>query len=399
MILAGAVALGAWAAKPSRMSAADYLDQARRMAAEYRPADAREALDNYERLQKRARKAVPESVEAERAALVEMENMLERVEKIEIIDSLCVDSAAFFTYYKLSPEAGRIVRGATVRIPEAPMAFIPQSAAEIIYPLPDSAGRYELQGADILDDGTLDHPAPLGVDTGDAESRFPFLMPDGVTLYYAHNGTGGLGGYDIYLTRRSEDGWLQPQNVGMPYNSPANDYLLAIDEATGAGWWATDRNNIPGKVTVYVFKPSETRINVDPDSPDLIALARLSDISLTHEPGADYSDILGRIENNGTPRTAEAAQSDFEIYVGEKIYRKLSDFRDADARRAMGRAINARSAIASAQQRLADLRERYRRGDKSLDTEILNLEARLDDDRITYREAVNEAIAAETGER
>ena len=95
-------------------------------------------------------------------------------------------------------------------------------------------------------------------------------MPDGVTLYFANNGENSLGGYDIFMTRRSDgDGegkeYFQPQNVGMPYNSPFNDFMMAIDEASGLGWWATDRNQIPGKVTVYVFIPSQMRVNVEPD--------------------------------------------------------------------------------------------------------------------------------------
>ena len=392
------VAASGAAAKPAKVSPAELLERARALAAEYRPAEAREQYDAYEKALARSRKQVPAEVEAERSALVEMENMLERVEAIVVIDSLTVDSADFFRHYRLSAEAGRLVPGSVARLPGSPMAFIPQSNTEILYALADSAGRYAIMGADILDDGSLDHPRDLGLDAGGGSARYPFLMPDGVTLYYAHDGDGGLGGYDIYLTRRGDDGFLQPQNVGMPYNSPYNDYLLAIDEAAGAGWWATDRNRIPGEVTIYIFVPSATRVNVDAGSEFLTSLARMGDISLTRPEGYDVEAARARIGRTGGEASGAPVADAFEIAVGSRIYRSLDDFSNRGARSAMARAINARAAIASARERLDGLRERYRSGDRSVEVTILNLEQQLEDQREMYREAVNEAIARETGQ-
>lgn len=393
--------LACGAARPAKSrSAADYLREAREAAADYRPADARELYDAYEKQLRRSRKSVPEEVEAERAALINIENMLERVESIVVFDSLTVDSATFFTHYRLSPEAGRLLPGTAVRIPAAPMAFVPQSNTELLYALPDSAGEFVLMGADILDDGTLDHPAPLDIDTDGGSARFPFLMADGVTLYFAHNGESSIGGYDIFMTRRDDDGsFLQPQNVGMPYNSTANDYLLAIDEASGIGWWATDRFAPQGQVTIYIFRPSATRVNVSPDNPALTALARLTDISLTWEPGADYSALRRKVQQVGATAPAAADNTSFDLAVGNKIFNSLGDFRSPDARRAMARAIDARAAIAAAQSRLNDLREKFRRGDRSVEAQILNLEMKIVDSREAYREAVNDALTAEANAR
>ena len=82
------------------------------------------------------------------------------------------------------------------------------------------------------------------------------MLSDGSTLYFAAEGDieNALGGLDIYMTRRDETGaFFSPTNVGMPYNSPYNDYMMAIDDAAGLGWWATDRNAPDGMVTVYIF--------------------------------------------------------------------------------------------------------------------------------------------------
>lgn len=371
--------------------------------AAYDPEGASGHFDTYERLMRKNKRTINEDLEAERSRLVTMENMLARVERVAVIDSLVVDAEEFFKHYRISPEAGRLINGATARLPEVEYVFMPQNNTEIIYAQPDSAGNYRLMGADILDDGSLEHPAPLRGDdlAGGGNAEYPFMLTDGLTLYYANDGEGSLGGYDIFLTRRDEDGeFLQPQNIGMPYNSPDDDYLLAIDEITGAGWWASDRNHIPGMVTIYVFVPSETRVNVDADDPDLTSLARLSSIAMTREPGKDYSSLLKRIASIDTtvPMAQQDAQtSAFTLPIGStsRIYHNLSDFGSAQARQLMARAIDARAGIMKLESQLENLRRIYAGGDRSVANRILVLEDQLDDARGQYSALVNKAIAAE----
>ena len=80
----------------------------------------------------------------------------------------------------------------------------------------------------------------------------------------------------------------------MPYNSPYNDYLPCHRRDIGPRGWATDRNQIPGKVTIYVFVPSAVRVNACGRREPASALARLSDISLTRREYADGAAELTR---------------------------------------------------------------------------------------------------------
>ncbi|MFR3186749.1 MAG: hypothetical protein ACLTOV_01045 [Phocaeicola sp.] len=43
--------------------------------------------------------------------------------------------------------------------------------------------------------------------------------------------------------------------MGMPFNSPYNDYMYALDDFNNLGWFATDRFQPEGKVCIYVFAP------------------------------------------------------------------------------------------------------------------------------------------------
>lgn len=376
------------------------LQKAREAFYAYDTEEARDMYDQYETLLKKKKRAVPEDVEAEMSRLVMLENMLSRVEKITVVDSMIVDADGFFRHYRLSPEAGRLVGGDAVRMPDVEVAYVPQNNTQFLYADTDSAGNFVLMGADILDDGTVDHPAPLEGDdlAGGGNAEYPFMLSDGLTLYYASDGEGSLGGYDIFLTRCDDDGtFLQPQNIGMPFNSPFDDYLMAIDETAGIGWWATDRNQIPGKVTIYVFVPSQTRVNVDTDSPVLASLARLDNISLTHT--GDVSAIRNKIASIGDKNSSEAPKSDaFELAVGsaDRIYTRLSDFRSPQARKAMAQAIDARTEVERLEGRLAEMRRQWADGNHNNGVAILNLEQQLADARRRMLDATNAAISAET---
>jgi len=52
------------------------------------------------------------------------------------------------------------------------------------------------------------------------EDHYPFIHPDGKTLYFTSNGHPGMGKNDIYLSRKQDDGtWSTPQNLGYPINT------------------------------------------------------------------------------------------------------------------------------------------------------------------------------------
>ena len=162
--------------------------------------------------------------------------------------------------------------------------YVTESGDRMLWGSPDAAGNVNIVESSHLADGSWESPHAVSdnLQLG-SNANFPFLLSDGMTLYYASDGEGSLGGYDIYVTRNDGDRYLNPQNIGMPYNSPLDDYLLAIDDATGVGWWATDRNMIPDSLTIYLFVPQELRDNYPVDgTPDLVDRARITSVRATH---------------------------------------------------------------------------------------------------------------------
>ena len=354
----------------------------------YEADEAASYMDAWEAALKKSKKAIPDSFESLSTRILNMRNMLERVEKIEILDSISVDSASFFNKYRISEAAGRILPPDAVRrigagnpSAELSLAYAPQSNTEIIWAETDTAGIYNLYGASILDDGTIESAKTLGDNLGEGgDAKFPFLMPDGVTLYFANNGENSIGGYDIFMTRRTDDGsFFQPQNLGMPYNSTANDYMLAIDEVSGLGWWATDRNSEPGMVTIYIFSPSNVRVNVEPGDENLTALALLSDISLTRKPDVNYQDLLLSRIPEEPEMTDPEKQQRFSIDMGKgKVYTRLSDFKNSAAKSAMLEVLACEAEPRNSHKLVENLRSTYRSGDHSVGSSIKELETTIE---------------------
>ncbi len=324
-------------------------------------------------------------------------SMMERVEKIVVIDSIAVNRDDFFKAYRLAASAGKI-SGPDILPQGFPYAepttvHTSQDGESMIWALPDSTDNYVLAEASRLADGSWEGPSiAKGALSDGGDVNYPFLMSDGVTLYFASDGEGSLGGYDIYISRRDGDGFLQPQNLGMPYNSPFDDYLLAIDEETGTGWWATDRNQLGDYITVYRFIPSELRVNYPADTPNLASLAKLSDYRATWEDGADYSELLA------SPKEAEsgnkAATFRFAMPDG-RIITSLGELKNRQAKSALSTYLDLNAQLTRLQNSLAEMRAAYSRGDRTNSQNILNGEQRIETLRKEIARKRNEVVSAE----
>jgi outer membrane protein OmpA-like peptidoglycan-associated protein len=73
----------------------------------------------------------------------------------------------------------------------------------------------------------------------------PYLSNDKKTLFFASNRTGGLGGMDIYMSKRigdSWDQWTEPQPLSAPVNSASDDAQAFFNEASGYLYFASKRD-------------------------------------------------------------------------------------------------------------------------------------------------------------
>jgi outer membrane protein OmpA-like peptidoglycan-associated protein/tetratricopeptide (TPR) repeat protein len=88
---------------------------------------------------------------------------------------------------------------------------------------PDGHGRCDIyvaqkKGEDWGKPFSLSSP----VNTGGWESQ-PSISADGRTLYFVSNRKGGYGGYDIWKSTLTANGWGEPENLGPNINTPYNE--------------------------------------------------------------------------------------------------------------------------------------------------------------------------------
>jgi len=269
--------------------------------------------------------------------------MTEATQKVMFVDSVVVDKKSFLSKYLLNPEAGKIGSYGSVfntgGQPNA-YAYINELGDKSYFAMEDSLGGFALYTSDRFDT-KWSAPKPLkGMDTKETytEINYPFMMADGTTLYFAAKGKESIGGYDIFVTRYdSESGsFLEPENIGMPFNSPANDYMYAIDEYGNVGWFATDRNQEADKVCIYMFIPTtvrETYKGGNYTEAQIKSFAQLDCIADTWGDGSERDEAIERIKSVPARVGQKDDDSAWSFVVNDGVtYSKWSDFKVGESK-------------------------------------------------------------------
>ncbi|MDE6553651.1 MAG: hypothetical protein K2K98_11955, partial [Muribaculaceae bacterium] len=257
-----------------------------------------------------------------------------------------------------------------------------------------------------LMDGSWEKPEEAGTILNDGgNARNPFLLSDGLTLYYSSDGDGSMGGYDLFVATKDpvSGEFRQPIGLGYPFNSPYNEYLMAIDEDNGIGWWVTDRNALDGQVSVYIFKTNDVRKNyVTEEEEDIVSLAKVEDITLTQDPETDYSAILKGIEErNRVVKRNDGYDFIFPMPQG-RVAKRLSDFSDPTAKRDMQKYLHSVELYADLERILTDLRKKYHMASRrhgsveAIKNQIIELEQKRVDMSEELKQLRNSIISLET---
>lgn len=94
---------------------------------------------------------------------------------------------------------------------------------------------------------------PAEINTPGREEN-PVLHSDGKTLYFASNGHVGMGGLDLYVSRRQPDGsWSKAENLGYPINSQGDENSLQVFPDGQTALFATDREEA-GNLDLWQFQ-------------------------------------------------------------------------------------------------------------------------------------------------
>ncbi len=95
----------------------------------------------------------------------------------------------------------------------------------------DGRGQHDLYVCHHIDGLKWSRPELIADLSTPMDDISPFIAYDDHTLYFSTDGRGGVGGYDIFISRRLDSTWLhwsEPRNLGEPINTPSFDAYFTL---------------------------------------------------------------------------------------------------------------------------------------------------------------------------
>ena len=176
-----------------------------------------------------------------------------------------------FLYYPLKDRSWRPVPNQLDSLSDtyAKALYAPAESEEIYFSAPDEDGIRNIYKTEKVDSlWTL--PALINEPmTSAADEIYPMLSQDKKHLYFASKGLYGVGGYDLYVSSWDEESgdWSVPVNMGFPYSSPADDFLMTASEDGKYMFFASDRDCPADSVWVYVIEEENMPVRSEVSDP------------------------------------------------------------------------------------------------------------------------------------
>jgi len=80
------------------------------------------------------------------------------------------------------------------------------------------------------------------------DEESPFIHVNNRNLFFASNGLPGFGGYDIYMSERSVLGWQPPTNLGAPLNDFEDQFSFVVASDGGTALYSREEAGMKSKI-------------------------------------------------------------------------------------------------------------------------------------------------------
>lgn len=285
-----------------------------------------EAIKNYDEYKLNASSAKVKKLQVDREikACYNGKKLFTNLTDLVITSKKELNESDYFRSYDLKDIGGKLLvkpddfkSSADKKKKENSVVFLPKNSNRVYY---SSYGDKPEIGRDIyyavkLADGTFSKGEKVkGINT-EFDEDYPFLHPNGQTLYFASKGHNGMGGYDIFKSTYVEasDSWTTPENLEFPINSPDDDYLFVTDSLEKTAFFSTGRQSVPGKIDVL-------KINTERKPIDVLVIKGAVAKEST-EQGAITIGIKNTADDSsvGTFRSDDAGNYNLELPNGAKL--------------------------------------------------------------------------------
>ncbi len=123
---------------------------------------------------------------------------------------------------------------------------------------PGGYGGMDLYKSIKRDNQKWGEPQNLGpMINSEYNENYPFIHPNGKRLYFASdNVKKTIGGYDIFVAdfSASAKDWTDPQNMGVPINTPGNDISFVPNAEGNLAYYSSTTSDEMGNFNLYVVR-------------------------------------------------------------------------------------------------------------------------------------------------
>ncbi|MFB0924643.1 MAG: hypothetical protein QMB65_05085, partial [Vicingaceae bacterium] len=195
--------------------------------------------------------------------------LIKSIVDIGVLSKKEIKESDFIRSYKLNGIGGKVIvkpddfkTKFDISNNEQSVIYLGEKKDLVVY---SSYGKSGASGKDLyrvikLPSGEWSKPMLIsGLVNSEFDEDYPFLHPDGRTLYFSSKGFNSMGGYDIFKSTKDASGqWSFPENLDFPINTPDDDILYISDLDNKLAYFASSRASKQGELTVY-------RVKVDPE--------------------------------------------------------------------------------------------------------------------------------------
>ncbi len=193
---------------------------------------------------------------------------LDYVSSPKVIDIKDVSSKGFQLNIPFFEDSGwmktpqRLLRQEAPQTPDSlldspfAMMYLPTGAKKFVFSAPDKGGSWNIYQMDRINDTLWSTPKLAGENLVSAGNEiFPIMSASGTELYFCSNGYSGLGGYDLFVSEwdQQEKEWGIPQNLGIPYSSPSDDFIYMTNGSYTQAALASNRCDKDGEIRIYIL--------------------------------------------------------------------------------------------------------------------------------------------------
>ena len=186
---------------------------------------------------------------------------------------------------------------------------------------PGGMGGFDIYYVTYDEDLNFGEAINLGSEINSPKNeRYPSI--NGAILYFSSNGLPGLGGLDIFKAEVSTSGFSNVQNMGLPYNSPRDDfgYLVTKD---GKRYLSSDRIGGMGLDDIYLIEDLFKKLIARVIDCDNNIIKEEFTTTLTKEDGVD---LISSIRNKKGELLADLEpESNFNLKISKKGYFSIYD--------------------------------------------------------------------------